>query len=94
MYGSESKTLAPSADPRMTIDSCSVNERMEPMPALEVVLVELERAKVFFMLDWFRGNWQLALHPDSQDMYSFVTHGGIYTPTRFPMDATEAMNYC
>uniref|UniRef100_H3H3G8 Integrase catalytic domain-containing protein n=1 Tax=Phytophthora ramorum TaxID=164328 RepID=H3H3G8_PHYRM len=76
----------PTADPRMTIDTRGVNERTDPMPwtmpVLEVVLGDLEGAKVFFVLDWFRGYWQLPLHPDSQELYSFVTHRGIYTPIR------------
>ncbi|KAE9282551.1 hypothetical protein PR003_g27380 [Phytophthora rubi] len=88
----------PSADPRMTIDSRGVNERTEampwPMPVLEVVIGELEGAKYFFVLDWFRGYWQLPLHPDSQELFSFVTHRGIYTPTRVPMGATDAVAYC
>ncbi|KAE8992472.1 hypothetical protein PR001_g20930 [Phytophthora rubi] len=88
----------PTADPRMTIDTRSVNERTEPMPwpmpVLDVVLGELEGARVYFVLDWFRGYWQLPLHPDSQELYSFVTHRGIYTPTRVPMGATDAVAYC
>ncbi|GMF41553.1 unnamed protein product [Phytophthora fragariaefolia] len=88
----------PLADPRMKIDTRSVNERTEPMPwpmpVLEVVIGELEGAKVFFVLDWFCGYWQLPLHPDSQEIYSFVTHRGIYTPTRVPMGATDAVAYC
>ncbi|GMF48372.1 unnamed protein product [Phytophthora fragariaefolia] len=88
----------PTADPRMTIDTRSVNERTEPrswpMPVLDVVLGELEGARVFFVLDWFRGYWQLPLHPDSQELYSFVTHRGIYTPTRAPMGATDSVAYC
>lgn len=88
----------PNADPRMTIDSRGVNERTEampwPMPVLEVVIGELEGAKYFFVLDWFRGYWQLPLHPDSQEFFSFVTHRGIYTPTRVPMGATDAVAYC
>ncbi|KAE8877163.1 hypothetical protein PF003_g38738 [Phytophthora fragariae] len=88
----------PSADPRMNIDSRGVNERTEampwPMPVLEVVIGELEGAKYFFVLDWFRGYWQLPLHPDSQALFSFVTHRDIYTPTRVSMGATDAVAYC
>ncbi|KAE8907163.1 hypothetical protein PF005_g27403 [Phytophthora fragariae] len=61
----------PTADPRMTVDTRAVNDRTEAMPwtmpILEVVVGELEGAKVFFVLDWFRGYWQLPLHPDSQE---------------------------
>ncbi|KAE9329883.1 hypothetical protein PF008_g15840 [Phytophthora fragariae] len=88
----------PLADPRMTVDTRAVNERTEAMPwqmpVLEVVIGELEGAHVFFVLDWFRGNWQLPLHPDSQEYFTFVTHRGMYTPTRVPMGATDAVAYC
>ncbi|KAE9083679.1 hypothetical protein PF006_g26638 [Phytophthora fragariae] len=88
----------PSADPRMTIDTRGVNERTKampwPMPVLEVVLGALEGAKVFFALDWFRGYWQLPLHEDSQELFTFITHRGMYTPTRVPMGATDAVAYC
>ncbi|KAG6574672.1 DNA/RNA polymerase [Phytophthora cinnamomi] len=88
----------PTADPRMTIDTRGVNERTEampwPMPVLEVVLGALEGAKVFFALDWFRGYWQLPLHEDSQELFTFITHRGMYTPTRVPMGAIDAVAYC
>ncbi|KAE8980660.1 hypothetical protein PR001_g23652 [Phytophthora rubi] len=88
----------PTADPRMTIYTRSVNEKTEPMPwpmpVLDVVIGELEGARFFFVLDWFRGYRQLPLHPDSQELYSFVTHRGMYTPTRVPMGATDAVAYC
>jgi hypothetical protein len=88
----------PMADPRMTIDTRGVNERTEampwPMPVLEVVLGVLGGAKVFFALDWFRGYWQLPLHKDSQELFTFITHRGMYTPTRVPMGATDAVAYC
>ncbi|GMF21195.1 unnamed protein product [Phytophthora fragariaefolia] len=41
-----------------------------------------------------RGYWQLSLHPDSQEYFTFVTHRGMYTPTRVPMGATDAVAYC
>jgi hypothetical protein len=88
----------PTADPRMTIDLRQVNERTEampwPMPMLEVLIGALEAAKFFFVLDWFRGCWQLPLHVDSQNLFTFVTHRGMYTPTRVPMGATDVVAYC
>jgi len=47
-----------------------------------------------FVLNWFRGYWQLPLHPNSQELYSFVTHRGIYTSTRVPMGAIDAVACC
>jgi hypothetical protein len=88
----------PTADPRMIVDERGVNERTEPMPwpmpILEVVVGELEGATVFFVLDWFRGYWQLPLHKDCQEYFTFITHRGMYTPTRVPMGATDSVAYC
>lgn len=64
------------------------------MQVLEVVIGELEGATVFFVLDWFRGYWQLPLHPDSQEYYTIITHRGMYTPTWVPMRATDPVAYC
>ncbi|KAE8907373.1 hypothetical protein PF003_g8128 [Phytophthora fragariae] len=64
------------------------------MPVLDVVLGEREGAQVYFVLDWLMGYWHLPLHPYSQELYSFVTHRGIYTPTRVPMGATDDVAYC
>jgi hypothetical protein len=99
MFCKREQDTDPLADPRMTIDTRCVNERTDPMPwpmpVLDIGLGELEGAHVNFVLDWFRGYWQLPLHPDSQELYSFVTHRGIYTPTRMPMGGgTDAAAYC
>ncbi|KAJ0392197.1 hypothetical protein ATCC90586_010566 [Pythium insidiosum] len=88
----------PRADPRMTVDTRAVNATTEPMlwpmPVLEVAFGVFEGAKCFFVLDWFRGYWQLPLDEESQEYFSFVTHQGIFTPTRVPMGATDAVAYC
>ncbi|KAE9043464.1 hypothetical protein PR003_g6175 [Phytophthora rubi] len=88
----------PTADPRMTIDTRSVNDKTDampwPMPILEIIIGELEGATVFFSLDWFRGYWQLPLHPDSQEFFTFITHRGMYTPTRVPMGVKDSVAYC
>lgn len=88
----------PTVDPRMTVDMRGVNECTKamplPMPVLKVLIGELEGATVFFVLDWFRGYWQLPLHAESQELYTIITHRGMYTPTRVPMGATDAVAYC
>lgn len=90
--------IDPNADPRMTVDTRAVNDQTEPMPwpmpVLEVVVGELEGYGFFFLLDWFRGYWQLPRHEDSQELYYFVTHRGVYTPRRVPMGVTDAVAYC
>ncbi|TYZ69491.1 hypothetical protein PybrP1_001835 [[Pythium] brassicae (nom. inval.)] len=37
-----------------------------------------------------KGFWQLPLHPDSQEMFSFMTEDTVYTPTRVPQGATDS----
>ncbi|KAF4028043.1 hypothetical protein GN244_ATG20300 [Phytophthora infestans] len=90
------KTRSPMRPPRMDIDTRSVNDKSDampwPKPLLEIIVGELEGATVFFRLDWFRGYWQLPLHPDSQEYFTFVTHRSMYTPTRVPMGSKDSSN--
>ena len=78
---------------RMTIDSRPINTWTEPMnwhmPNLDASTVAIAGAKYFFNLDWFKGYWQLALHPDSQEYYSFMMPFGVITPTRVLMGQTQ-----
>lgn len=67
---------------------------MWPMPNLDASVVVVAGATCFFTLDWFKGYWQLALHPDSQEYFSFMTPFGIITPTRVLMGQTDAAAYC
>ncbi|GMF58658.1 unnamed protein product [Phytophthora fragariaefolia] len=82
----------------MTIDTRSVNARTEPMSWLMKCwtwcLRSLKVPESSSSLTGSRGYWQLPLHPDSQELYSFVTHQGIYIPTRVLMGATDAVAYC
>ncbi|ETV78978.1 hypothetical protein H257_07762 [Aphanomyces astaci] len=77
--------IVPKKDPgdlSMTINSRPINACTEPMPwpmpNLEVAM----------------GYWQLSLHPDSQEYYSFMTPVGVVTPTRVLMGQTDAVVYC
>ncbi|KAE8999859.1 hypothetical protein PR001_g18944 [Phytophthora rubi] len=85
-------------DLRMTIDDRAVNACTEampfPMPQLEVVITHVEGATVFFSCDWFKGYWQLPLDPESQELYTLMTHRGMYTPLRDPMGATDSVAFC
>ena len=71
---------------RWTIDLRWVNSQCERiagcLPVLEVVMEHLEGSSVYASLDAHKGYWQFPLHPDSQEMCSFVTHEGVFTPTR------------
>jgi hypothetical protein len=49
---------------------------------------------VFFILDFFKGYWQLPLHPSCQEMFSFLTDLGVYTPTRVLLGGSDSVAYC
>ncbi len=82
----------------MTIDSRPINARAvpmsRPMPNLGAAFVTLVGTEVYFTLDWTKGYWQLAVHPESQDYFSFMTPFGVYTPTRGLIDQIDAVAYC
>ncbi|OWY99498.1 LOW QUALITY PROTEIN: Retroelement [Phytophthora megakarya] len=100
-HWASSPRIVPKAFPtdfRMCIDSRAVNAltipMQWPMPQLDVVITHVAGAKVFFICAWFRGYWQLPFHPDSRECFTFITHRGMYTPTRVPMGAKDAVAYC
>ncbi len=83
---------------RMTVDVKSVNAQTEnlhwPMSIIEVILESLREARVFCGLDFFKGFWQLPLHPKSQGFYSFQTDRGVHTPTRVLMEGSDSVAFC
>ena len=70
----------------MVVDARRVNAMSEatqwPMMNLEAVVEKLSGAKVFFSLDLFKGFWATALSEECREMFSFMTHDAVYTPTR------------
>lgn len=87
------KSDSPS-DFRVTNDYTRVNERTVPiagtMPLLEVMLQHVVGAKFFAKFDLFRGFWQILLDPRCLELFSFMTHDGVYTPLRVPQGATDS----
>ncbi|KAH9092351.1 hypothetical protein LEN26_018494 [Aphanomyces euteiches] len=85
-------------DLRMTVDMRALNAVTEPlqwpMPVLEVVMSRLQGKKVFFVCDWFKGFWQLPLHPDSQEMFTIMGVDSMNTSTRVLMGHCNAVAYC
>lgn len=49
---------------------------------IEAELMDLASSKFFAILDLCQGYWQMPLHPDSQNLHSFITPKGIFKPTR------------
>ncbi|KAH9145267.1 hypothetical protein AeRB84_010825 [Aphanomyces euteiches] len=83
---------------RMTVDTRAVNARTQPlqwpMPQLEVAMGAVVGSRYFFTLDWFRGYWQLPLGSTSQELFTIMTHRGMYTPTRVSMGGCDSVGYC
>jgi hypothetical protein len=83
---------------RMTVDQRGPNSCTEPMhwpmPVLEVVMIRLLKKTIFFSLDWFKGYWQLPLHPDSQELSTIMGVDGMITHTRISMRHADAVAYC
>ena len=76
---------------RMTIDYRRVNSQLAPMVGMMPYLASdvscLNGMKCFATLDLHKGFWQLPLAPESQEVLSFRTDKGIYTPRRVPQGA-------
>jgi Reverse transcriptase (RNA-dependent DNA polymerase) len=77
---------------RMMIDLRVLNASTKtiswPIPNLQYELHDLHGSEVFATLDFCQDYWQIPLHKDSQDWQSFITPGGVYTPTR-ELDGTK-----
>ena len=73
-------------DYRWTVDLRYVNSQCHKiagvMPIVSVVLDHLQGMKYYCSLDAHKGYWQFPLHKDSQEMCSFLTHQGVFSPTR------------
>lgn len=82
---------------RFTVDSREPNSLVEqpqwPMPVLEQVQENITGAKYFIALDMTAGYWQCPLHKDSQELYSFATHSGVFTSRRVMQGATGSVQY-
>jgi Reverse transcriptase (RNA-dependent DNA polymerase) len=84
----------------MTVDLRVPHASTKPtawsMPNLQDELHDLHGSEVFATLDFCQGYWQISLHKDSQDYQSFITPGGVYTPTRVlhgTRNATQHLQY-
>ncbi|GMF14713.1 unnamed protein product [Phytophthora fragariaefolia] len=62
-------------------------------PNLVIVIQSVKGAYAFGLFDLFKRFWQLSLHPISQELYSFVTEDGVFTPTRVPQGASDSATH-
>ncbi|OWY94489.1 hypothetical protein PHMEG_00035758, partial [Phytophthora megakarya] len=79
---------------RCTIDYRPTNKCTVPVagatPNLAAVTQSVKDAYGFGLFDLFKGFWQLPLHTESQELFSFVTEDGVFTPTRVPQGASDS----
>ncbi len=64
-----------------------------PMQTLEEVQGYLTKARYFITMNLKNGYWQIELHEDCQELFSFCTHRTVLTPTRIPQGCTDAVMY-
>ncbi|OWY98193.1 hypothetical protein PHMEG_00031098 [Phytophthora megakarya] len=60
------------------------------MPSLDVALEHCKGKAFYALLDFLKGFWQLPLDKASQEILSYMTDKGIFTPTRVPQGSTDA----
>ena len=60
----------------------SVKARVWPMPFMEAIVNYLAGSKFWFKFDAFKGFWMMPLAEECQQMFSFMTDRGVYTPLR------------
>ena len=71
---------------RGTVDLRSVNQLVVPeafpMPLIEVVLQKTRGSKVFSVIDFEKGYWQIAAKEKAGEIMTIMTHNGMYASTR------------
>lgn len=84
------------SDFRVMNDYTKVNEKTIPiagtMPLFAVILSFVAGAKYFSKFDMFKGFWQILFDPRCRELFSFMTHDGVYTPLLFHKE--RRTRYC
>ena len=82
---------------RLCVDLRAVNAMTEssawPMPMLEVALGKIQGSQCFATLDMQQGYWQFPLDEAAQEICSFMTDEGVYSPTRISQGTKNGVNY-
>ena len=78
----------PNGKVRLCIDLTELNESVRrenfPLPTTDQLLAQMDGATVFTKLDCNSGFHQIPLHPDSQELTTFITPFGRYCYKRLP----------
>ncbi|OWZ15750.1 hypothetical protein PHMEG_00010552 [Phytophthora megakarya] len=79
---------------RQTVDCRPTNGVTEPMagvmPSLEVAVDHCTGKMFYAVFDFLKGFWQLPLAKCCQEIISYMTDRGVFTPTRVPQGSTDA----
>ncbi|POM68944.1 Hypothetical protein PHPALM_14828 [Phytophthora palmivora] len=79
---------------RITVDYRPVNKLTVPLagttPNLTAVTQSVRGAYGFGQFDLFKRFWQLPLMEECQELLSFVTEDGVFTPLRVPQGASDS----
>ncbi|POM67663.1 Hypothetical protein PHPALM_16295, partial [Phytophthora palmivora] len=79
---------------RITNDYRPVNKLTVPiagvMPNLDVALDQVSGSHGFAKFDLMKGFWQMPLHPDSQELMSFMREDSVFKPLRVPQGAMDS----
>ncbi|POM67139.1 Hypothetical protein PHPALM_16894 [Phytophthora palmivora] len=79
---------------RITIDYRPANNLTVSLAGaasnLSVVVESVLGAYGFGTFDFHKSFWQMPLHPRCQEMFSFVTEDGVFTPTMVPQGASDS----
>ncbi|CEO98942.1 hypothetical protein PBRA_007056 [Plasmodiophora brassicae] len=79
---------------RLCVDLRQVNSRTVPtawpMPNIEAASRKLADMTCFFTIDAHKGFWLMPIAKECQEIFSFMTDNGVYTPTRSIQGATNS----
>lgn len=79
---------------RLAIDYRPNNSVTVPLagslPNFAIISRHLDGATCFARFDAFKGFWQFPLAPQSQEFFSFLVDGVVYSPTRVPQGASDS----
>ncbi|POM71618.1 LOW QUALITY PROTEIN: Hypothetical protein PHPALM_11786 [Phytophthora palmivora] len=88
--------LSPNKAPTSS-ESLPVNKLTVPLasatPNLAVLIESVRGACGFGTFDFYKGFWQMTLHPNSRGLFSFVTEDGVFTSTRVPQEARTFVSH-
>ena len=81
----------------MVSDLRAINQQVEKVPGVmsnqEATIAKLSEARFYGTLDLLQGYWQCRLAPDAEELFTIVTPGGLYTPTRVPQTFLNPTSY-